>query len=85
MRYDHIWGLHDAYRDLWVPWYRGAIHCSVYCGLVHGRLCFFIEPHSQDDFFKQDAITVATMTICGLRSSAKLLWNFYLRVISDPM
>jgi hypothetical protein len=33
----------------------------------------------------RDAITVATMTICGLRSSAKLLWNFYLRVISDPM
>lgn len=51
MRYDHIWGLHDAYRDLWVPWYGAAIHCSVYCGWVHGRLCFFIEPHSQDNFF----------------------------------
>jgi starch synthase len=51
MRYDHIWGLHDAYRDLWVPWYGGAIHCSVYCGWVHGRLCFFIEPHSQDQYF----------------------------------
>jgi starch synthase len=53
MRYDHIWGLHDAYRDLWVPWYGGAIHCSVYCGWVHGRLCFFIEPHSQDNFFNR--------------------------------
>jgi starch synthase len=51
MRYDHIWGIHDAYRDLWVPWYGGRIHCSVYCGWVHGRLCFFIEPHSQDNFF----------------------------------
>lgn len=51
MRYDHIWGIHDAYRDLWVPWYGAAIHCSVYCGWVHGRLCFFIEPHSQDNFF----------------------------------
>ncbi|OLP20170.1 starch synthase [Leptolyngbya sp. 'hensonii'] len=51
MRYDHIWGIHDAYRDLWVPWYGGAIHCSVYCGWVHGRLCFFIEPHSADNFF----------------------------------
>ncbi|HEY9693027.1 MAG TPA: glycogen synthase GlgA [Oculatellaceae cyanobacterium] len=51
MRYDHIWGLHDAYRDLSVPWYGGAVHCSVYCGWVHGRLCFFIEPHSQDNFF----------------------------------
>lgn len=53
MRYDHIWGLHDAYGDLWVPWYGGAIHCSVYCGWVHGRLCFFIEPHSGDNFFNQ--------------------------------
>lgn len=53
MRYDHIWGLHEAYRDLWVPWYGGAIHCSVYCGWVHGRLCFFIEPHSQDNFFNR--------------------------------
>ena len=53
MRYDHIWGIHDAYKDLWVPWYGGAIHCSVYCGWVHGRLCFFIEPHSGDNFFNR--------------------------------
>ncbi len=53
MRYDQIWGMHDAYRDLWVPWYGGAIHCSVYCGWVHGRLCFFIEPHSGDNFFNR--------------------------------
>lgn len=53
MRYDHIWGLHDAYRDLWVPWYDGEVHCSVYCGWVHGRVCFFIEPHSQDNFFNR--------------------------------
>ena len=51
MRYDHIWGLHDAYRDLWVPWYGDRIHCSVFCGWVHGRLCFFIEPHSEDFYF----------------------------------
>ena len=53
MRYDHIWGLHDAFMNLWVPWYGGAIHCSVYCGWVHGRLCFFIEPHSGDNFFNR--------------------------------
>ncbi|MEO1297033.1 MAG: glycogen synthase GlgA [Cyanobacteria bacterium J06636_16] len=51
MRYDHIWGLHDAYRELWVPWYGSAVHCSVFCGWVHGRVCFFIEPHSEDFFF----------------------------------
>jgi starch synthase len=53
MRYDHIWGLHEAYRDLQVPWYDAAIYCTVYCGWVHGRQCFFIEPHSQDNFFNR--------------------------------
>jgi starch synthase len=53
MRYEHIWGLHEAYRDLWVPWYGGAIHCSVFCGWVHGRVCFFIQPHSGDNFFNR--------------------------------
>ena len=53
MRYDHIWGLHDAYRDLAVPWYDGEILCDVYCGWVHGLLCFFIEPRSQDNFFNR--------------------------------
>jgi starch synthase len=51
MRYDHIWGLHDAYRDLYVPWNGGRIHCSVYCGWVHSRVCFFIQPHSEENFF----------------------------------
>lgn len=53
MRYDHIWGLHEAYNDLWVPWYGAAIHCTVFCGWVHGRLCFFIDPHSEDNFFNR--------------------------------
>lgn len=55
MRYDRIWGLKLDYRDLWVPWYGGAIHCSVYFGLVNGRKCFFIEPHSRDNFFQRPA------------------------------
>ncbi len=29
MRYDRIWQLTLDYRDLWVPWYGGAIHCAV--------------------------------------------------------
>lgn len=53
MRYDHIWGLHEAYRDLWVPWYGGGIHCNVFCGWVHGQLCFFIQPNSADNFFNR--------------------------------
>ena len=55
MRYDHIWGLHIAFQDLWVPWWNGAIHCSIWFGFVHGRKCFFIEPHSNENFFKRNA------------------------------
>ncbi len=56
LRYDHIFELHEVYRDLWVPWYAGAVHCTVFFGFVHGRKCFFIEPHSQDNFFNRGTI-----------------------------
>ena len=51
LRYDRIFGLTVAYQDLWVPWYSGAIHCTVFFGFVEGRKCFFIEAHSPDNFF----------------------------------
>src|SRR5216684_3969404 len=53
MRYDQIYDLRLAFKDLWVPWYNFAIHCSVYFGFVHGRKCFFIEPHSDHNFFNR--------------------------------
>ncbi|MEM1241822.1 MAG: glycogen synthase GlgA [Cyanobacteria bacterium P01_H01_bin.26] len=53
MRYDHIWGLHDAYCDLKVPWYGADVLCDVHCGWVHGRLCFFIEPKDIDGWFRR--------------------------------
>lgn len=56
LRYDHIWGLCETYSDLWVPWFGGAIHCTVFFGFVHGRKCFFIEPHSQDNFFNRGSV-----------------------------
>ena len=56
LRYDHIWGLCETYSDLWVPWYGGAVHCTVFFGFVHGRKCFFIEPHSGDNFFNRGCI-----------------------------
>ncbi|NBC31651.1 MAG: glycogen synthase GlgA [Alphaproteobacteria bacterium] len=49
--YDQIWGLHNVFPDLWVPWGNGAVHCHVYFGFVHGRKTFFIESHSPDNFF----------------------------------
>jgi len=53
LRYDQIYGLKMDFRDLWVPWYNYAVHCSVYFGFVHGRRCFFIEPHSDHNFFNR--------------------------------
>ena len=54
MRYDHIWDLNVAYQDLWIPWDDGAIRCTVWFGSVQGRKCFFIEPHSNDNFFHRE-------------------------------
>ncbi len=51
MRYDHIWGLTRSFENLVVPWYGGGIPCTVWFGFVHGRKCFFIEPHSPDAYF----------------------------------
>jgi len=53
LRYSDIWGLEPSYRDLWVPWYSGSVPCTVWFGWVHGRRCFFIEPHSPDQFFNR--------------------------------
>src|SRR5262249_54126421 len=53
MAYDQIWGLCVSYQDLWVPWFGHQIHCTVYFGFVHGRKCFFIEPHSSENFFNR--------------------------------
>ena len=53
MRYDQIYGLRMVYNDLWVPFYERWVHCSVFFGFVHGRKCFFIEPHSERNFFNR--------------------------------
>ncbi|MEE9398411.1 MAG: glycogen synthase GlgA [Methylococcales bacterium] len=56
MRYDHIQGLCETYHELWVPWYGGAINCTVWFGFVRGHKCFFIEPHSGENFFGRGSI-----------------------------
>ncbi len=55
MRHDQVWGLQVVWRDLQVPWDGGAIACTVWFGFVHGRKCFFIEPHSAHAFFARGA------------------------------
>jgi len=51
MRHDQVLDMRIAYHDLWVPWDRGAIRCTVWSGLVHDIRCFFIEPHSSQSYF----------------------------------
>jgi glycogen/starch synthases, ADP-glucose type len=56
LRYDQITGLTEINNDLWVPWNRGSVHCSVWSGQVHKCSCLFIEPHSQENFFNRRVI-----------------------------
>lgn len=53
MRYDHLWDLQVTMDDLQVPWFNGQIPCTVWFAHGHGRKCFFIEPHSPDNFFNR--------------------------------
>ena len=40
MRCDQIFGLSVAYQDLWVPWYSGSVHCTVWLGwVIHCHDC----------------------------------------------
>jgi starch synthase len=56
LRYSDIWGLAPSYRELQVPWYGGAVRCTVWFGYANGRKCFFIEPHSAADLFGRDRL-----------------------------
>jgi starch synthase len=79
MHYDQIHGLTVTYQDLWVPWYGGAVHCTVWFGWAHGRKCFFIEPHSPDNFFNRghlygspdDALRFAFLSKAGMEFMLK--------------
>jgi len=51
MRYDRIGSLSKCYTDLWVPFYDRWVRCDVYYGSTDGINCFFIEPHSERNFF----------------------------------
>lgn len=53
MRYDQIWDLQVTLDNLQVPWFNGYVPCTIWFGHGHGRKCFFIEPHSADNFFNR--------------------------------
>ena len=56
LQYSDIWDLKPSYHDLWVPWYEGAVRCTVWFGYASGRKCFFIEPHSAANFFARERL-----------------------------
>ena len=56
LQYSEIWDLRPSYHDLWVPWYDGAVRCTVWFGYAGGRKCFFIESHSAANFFGRERL-----------------------------
>jgi starch synthase len=84
MRYDHIWGLHEAYQDLEVTWYDGVIKCTVYCGWVHGRQCFFIDPHSPDNYFNRGCYYGCTDDYLRFTFFSKAALEFLLQTKKRP-
>jgi len=56
LRHSAIRGLERSYPELWVPWYGGAVRCTVWSGYAHECRCFFIEPHAAANFFGRDRL-----------------------------
>jgi hypothetical protein len=57
-------------RRLVGPWYSGFVHCTVWFGFR----CFFVDPHSQDEFFNRgqlygfaDDVTRSPVSASALR------------------
>ena len=84
MRYDRIEGLSVAYHDLWVPWYSGSIRCTVWFGLAHGRRCFFIDPHSPDNFFNRGQLYGFADDVTRFAFFSKAALEFMLRTNRRP-
>jgi starch synthase len=84
MRYDQIWGLTNTFQDLWVPWYNGAIHCSVWFGFVQGRKCFFIDPHYKDEFFNRKTFYGCHDDVMRFAFFSKAVLEFMLKSDKRP-
>ena len=84
MRYDRIYGLTVTHDDLWVPWYGGAVHCTVWFGFVDGRKCFFIEPHSQDRFYERGHLYGSLDDVLRFAFLSKAALEFMLKSNKRP-
>lgn len=84
MRYDHVYGLQVTHQDLQVPWYEGAINCTVWFGFVYGRKCFFIEPHSHDNFFNRHHLYGSQDDVTRFSFFSKAALEFILKTNKRP-
>jgi starch synthase len=84
MRLEEVYGLCVAYENLWVPWYSGAIPCTVWFGFIHGRKCYFIEPHSADNFFGRGHVYGSDDDVMRYGFSCKAAMEFLLKSGKRP-
>jgi len=84
MRYDRIYDLTVAYHDLWVPWFSGAVRCTVWFGFVEGRKCFFIEPHCEDRFFERGHLYGSSDDVLRFAFLSKAALEFMLKSNKRP-
>lgn len=84
LRYDQIYALSVDYQDLWVPWEDGSIHCTVWSGFVHGRHCFFIDPHSAQRFFDRGHVYGSVDDIMRFAFFSKAAMEYLLKTERRP-
>ncbi len=84
MRYGQIQGLSVEYDNLWVPWFEGAVHCTVWSGRVLGLRCCFIEPHSWDNFFERGHLYGSSDDIMRFAFFSKAAMEYLLKSDRRP-
>ena len=67
-----------------MPWYGGFVHCTVWFGFVHGRKCFFIDPHSQDKFFGRGHLYGSPDDVARFAFLSKAALEFMWKTGSGP-
>jgi starch synthase len=81
---DQIDGMTVAYQDLWVPWYAGFVHCTVWFGWIRGRRCYFIDPHSDDQFFTRGHLYGSGDDVTRFAFFSKAAMEFLLKSDRHP-
>ncbi len=84
LRYGEIHDLQVTHHDLWVPWYSGAVRCTVWFGFVHGRRCFFLDPHSSDNFFRRQRFYGSADDVARFAFFSKAALEFLLKTNKRP-